>query len=99
MECRAREGASIDLVSLAVNGFLEKDVHDTKKKSDADIFKEWLKWREQCVVKRIAGQNIGFDLGFIGALAKRIEFKFEPGETPLDLMNLYTKRYRRESCR
>ncbi len=95
MECMVPETAEIDPGSLHVNGFTEEGVRDPRKKSEAEVIREWLLWRDKCYAKRIAGQNISFDLSFIGVAARRAGIKFECTEPPLDLRGVYSKMYRR----
>lgn len=63
--CRIWEGAHVMPEALVVNGFTEIEICDTKKKTDAELVKEFLEWTEKAEDRTIAGQNPHFDIDFI----------------------------------
>lgn len=70
-ECKIWEGAHIMEGALEVNGFTEAEITDSKKKSEAEITKEFISWSDKIDVHTFVGQNISFDRDFLKAAAER----------------------------
>jgi len=70
-ECRIFQEAKIDGAALRVNGFSVKEVRSRSKISLKQLMIEFTRWAYRINDITIAGQNPGFDLGFIASSLER----------------------------
>ncbi|MFH1454944.1 MAG: hypothetical protein ABIF22_01345 [bacterium] len=70
-ECKIWKGAHMNDDALAVNGFTEEQAQDSKKQSDTELVKNFIKWALTCKEHTFAGQNPSFDRDFIHSSALR----------------------------
>jgi len=70
-ECRIFKGAKIDNAALRVNGFSIKEIKSLNKISLKQLMIEFIRWAYKINDITIAGQNPGFDLGFIASSLER----------------------------
>ncbi|MDO8514122.1 MAG: 3'-5' exonuclease [bacterium] len=70
-ECRIWDGAHVMDEALAVNGFTNEQIVDTKKQSESDLIHAFLHWSDGVKEKTLAGQNVSFDRDFLKAAAER----------------------------
>lgn len=88
MECRAFEGAHVEKGALAVNGFSEKAVHDTKKKTDREVVEAFLEWMKTCKEWTLVGQNPSFDRDFLQETAHRYHINWPLAQRTIDLHSI-----------
>ena len=87
-ECKIFDGARIEKEALAVNGFTEAELIDSKKKTDAEIVKDFLTWAKQSKDHTMAGQNPHFDTSFVIATAERNHLDFSIPKRIIDLHSI-----------
>ena len=87
-ECRIWDGAHVDLESLAVNGFSEKEITDPKRKSDREVVMDFLAWMEKIKEKTLAGHNPSFDRDFLQATAYRYHINWPLAHRTIDLHSI-----------
>jgi len=87
-ECRVWDGAHIDPSALAVNGFTEEEVRDSKKKSEDEIVRAFLGWVSPKRDWTIVGQNPSFDRDFVRAGASRAHVDFPLAYRTIDTHTL-----------
>ncbi|MFA6535959.1 MAG: exonuclease domain-containing protein [Candidatus Paceibacterota bacterium] len=87
-ECRIWDGAHIDGEALAVNGFTKEQIVDPKKKSEAEIVKDFLDWAQASEEYTVAGENPSLDVAFIVAGARRAHMTAPLHHRTIDLHSI-----------
>lgn len=78
-ECRIWDGAHVDPEALAVNGFSEEEIRDSKKQTEAELIQKFTQWAVDGAEDRtFAGQNVSFDRDYVLEASHRagIEYSF-----------------------
>jgi len=70
-ECRAWDGAHMNMDGLNVNGFTVEQATDIKKQTDGELVKAFIDWSMKVPNHTLAGQNPSFDRDFIKDSAQR----------------------------
>ena len=70
-ECRAWDGAKIELEALAVNGFSREAVLDSSKQTESDLVHKFIAFADGMSDTTFAGQNVFTDMYFLRAAAMR----------------------------
>lgn len=70
-ECRIWDGAHIMEGALAVNGYSEEEITDSRKMSEAGLVHEFIAWAQDMEDHTFVGQNVSFDRDFLKAAAQR----------------------------
>jgi DNA polymerase-3 subunit epsilon len=87
-ECRAWEGAHIDVGSLAVNGFTEETIRDATKHSEGELMTFFIAWAtdEQTgpANRTFIAQNASFDRDFVKAACHRSHIDWPFADRTLD---------------
>jgi hypothetical protein len=65
LECRAWEGARVDVEALAVNGFALERVHDKALMSEKEMIEIAVQWIIKRDCKVLIGKSPGFDRSFL----------------------------------
>ncbi len=89
-ECRMREGAEIDPVSLKINGFSIEDIKSENKPPLESILKEFLGWTAGIKDITLAGQNNYMDLYFFEHSFELYKMK---NPFPIRLVDTHTLTY------
>ncbi len=92
-ECRLFDGAEVSEKALEVNGFTHAQITDVSKPSEAEIMKQFVFWVSRISDRTVAGQNVGFDLGFLSAAAARAGIEISFGHRSVDLHSLCYARH------
>lgn len=87
-ECRIWDGALTMNESLAINGFSESDIRDTKKMPEYELVQSFFEWMRTSSSDVIAGMNPSFDRDFLKAAAQRAHLKYPFGHRTVDLHSL-----------
>lgn len=88
-ECRVWEGAQIEDAALAINGFTYEEARDPRRKSEADLIRDFVAWATDRPVNRmLAAQNPSFDLEFVQAACARAGIECPFGKRTIDVHTL-----------
>lgn len=87
-ECRVWDGAHIDQEALEVNGFLQNEIEDPAKKTEAELIKAFLGWAKDLRDWTILGQNPSFDRNFVQAACGRAKIEFPFAHRTIDTHTL-----------
>lgn len=87
VECRIFKNAEISEEALAINGFTREQILFTNKYSLEEGLLKYTDWLKHVGEKTIAGENPGFDRGFLNASFERCGLKRIPFRT-IDLHTL-----------
>jgi len=84
-ECRADKGSALDPISLTINGFGIDDILDPNKMMSQELVRKFLVWASAVRDKKLAGDNIWFDLGFLRVYLKRLKIRWPFGRESVEL--------------
>lgn len=87
-ECRIWDGAHIMDEALAISGFSENEITDTRKKSEAEITKAFIAWALDIKEHTLAGQNVSFDRDFLKTAAQRAHLDWPFAYRTIDVHTL-----------
>ncbi len=87
-ECRVWDGAHISDASLEINGFTHADVTDSRKKTEAELIRDFLAWVAVSEDHTIAGQNVWTDYLFLREAAKRAHLNFPLARRIVDIHSI-----------
>jgi len=86
-ECIIWPGAEIEQGALDINGFREEHIKKNKPTLEQTM-KGFVEWTKNIPAKIIAGQNPGFDRGFLENSAERYDIEWSIGRRTIDLHTL-----------
>ncbi len=87
-ECHIWDGAHIMDEALAVNGFTEDDIRDTRKQSEGELVKKFAEWSQHAEDRTLAGQNVSFDRDFVKAACDREDLPWDFAHRTIDTHTL-----------
>jgi DNA polymerase III epsilon subunit-like protein len=84
-ECRVDKGAEVANIALKINGFTRKQINDPKKTTSRELLKNFVKWSRGVKDKKLAGDNIWFDIGFLGEYFRKLKMRWIFGKKSVEL--------------
>ena len=87
-ECKPFQGADIDPVALAINGFTLEKLSEPERPVLLDIIRDFLAWGKECSDQTLAGMNTFFDRDFLHASTRRFHIEWPFGRRIVDLHSI-----------
>ncbi len=84
-ECRADEGAEVSNIALKINGFTRKQIKDPKKPASHELLEDFVKWAKKIKNRKLAGDNLWFDIGFLEEYFGKLKMKWIFGKKSVEL--------------
>ncbi len=92
-ECRIDDEEYVEREALEVTGKTEEELRDENMQSQRELLEKFFAWCESVKIKNCICQNPQFDLGFLGAKARKYGLKFPLPHRTFDMHSIGALRY------